>query len=176
MNNQKYFGQDFFVDDHWNKLPICWRESFLNTNPQELGQILSEKPTSQVYPLSFLALISSVKALSLPRDSNFHQEPETFNDATTDRCRSHPNLKNLFLKHVKMKKRHEISLMARVVNNVAKKSDCDAIVDFGSGLGHLVRMLAYKYELYTAGIECQSQLTQEARSVVLLCTHNIMCS
>lgn len=122
-----------------------------------------------MYPLSFLALISSVKALSIPRESNFHQAPETFNDITIDRCRNHPNLKNLFLKHVKLKKRHEISVMARFVEAVAKKSGCNAVIDFGSGLGHLVRMLSYKYELYTAGIECQSQLTEEARSVVLVC-------
>lgn len=129
---------------------------------------MSGKPTNKVYPLSFLALISSVKALSLPRTSSFYHKPEIIDDTAIDRCRSHPNLKNLFLKHVKLKKRHEISLMARVVNDVAKKSECDAVIDFGSGLGHLLRMLAYKYELYTAGIECQLQLIEEARSVVLV--------
>lgn len=169
MITQGSFSQDFFVDDHWNKLPLCWRESFQNTDPQQLGCVLSGKPTNQVYPLSLLALISSVKALSIPRESNVYQESETYDDNSIDTCRSHPKLKTLFLKHVKVKKRHEISLMARVVDNVAKKSGCEAVIDFGSGLGHLVRMLAYKYELYAAGIECQLQLTEEARFVVLVC-------
>ncbi|KOB72208.1 Protein RRNAD1 [Operophtera brumata] len=159
------FVLDFFVDDHWNKLPLCWRESFQNTDPQQLGRVLSGKPTNKVYPLSLLALISSVEALGIPRESNLHQKPESYDGGSIDRCRSHPKLKNLFLKHVKLKKRHEISLMARVVDGVAEKSGCGAVIDFGSGLGHLVRMLAYKYELYAAGIECQMQLTEEARKL-----------
>lgn len=61
--------------------------------------------------------------------------------------------------------------MARVVDGVAAQSGCEAVIDFGSGLGHLVRMLAYKYDLYTAGIECQVQLTEEARSVLLVCMY-----
>lgn len=80
-----------------------------------------------------------------------------------DSCGGHPKLKNLFLKHVKSKKRHEISLMANVVADTASRSGCRAVIDFGSGLGHLVRMLAYKNDLYSAGIECQDLLTVEAR-------------
>ncbi|XP_073957569.1 methyltransferase-like protein 25B isoform X3 [Choristoneura fumiferana] len=158
---------DFFVDNHWTKLPLSWQECFQNITPQDLGNILSEVPTKHVLPLSFISLIKAVKSLSLPRDkiSNKNKIGLLLSE---DICNGHPRLKNLFLKHVKLKKRHEICLMSKVVSGVAVESKCDAVVDFGSGLGHLVRVLAYNNNLYAAGIECQSQLTEEARSVQLV--------
>lgn len=119
-------------------------------------------------PLSFLALLKSVETLSLSRQSLPKCENGDIID-DLDTCKNHPRLKNLFLKHVKLKKRHEISLMADVVAKTAAQTGCNAVIDFGSGLGHLVRVLAYRHNLYAAGIECQTQLTQEARCVVLVC-------
>lgn len=156
---------DFFVDDHWNKLPASWKENFRNLDPQQLGNVLSQQPTMHVFPLSFLALVGVVNALSLPRKSQVKRKTE-FTD-TLNTIVSHQIVKSLFLKHVKLKKRHEINLMADIVDEVAKKTDCNAVIDFGSGLGHLVRMLAYKKGMFAAGIECQGQLTEDARSVLL---------
>lgn len=70
---------------------------------------------------------------------------------------------------MKLKKRHEINEMAEFVIVNAKNSHCRAVVDFGSGLGHLIRILSYKYNLEAVGIEMQGQLTEEARSVYLVC-------
>ncbi|CAH0727600.1 unnamed protein product, partial [Brenthis ino] len=64
---------DFFVDDHWMKLPKLWRDSFSEMDPQDLGNIL---------------------------------------------------------------------------------------------IGHLVRILTYKYNLSTMGIEMQTKLSEEARYVI----------
>lgn len=105
--------------------------------------------------------MKSIKTFSIHRRYS-NKNLDWAND-NTDSCGGHPKLKNLFLKHVKLKKRHEISLMANIVANTASRSSCPAVIDFGSGLGHLVRMLAYKNDLYAAGIECQNQLTVEAR-------------
>lgn len=71
---------------------------------------------------------------------------------------------------MKLKKRHEICEMAEFVRVNAERSHCRAVVDFGSGLGHLIRILSYKYNLEAVGIEMQGQLTEEARSVYLVCT------
>ncbi|XP_047025222.1 methyltransferase-like protein 25B [Helicoverpa zea] len=158
---------DFFVDDHWNKLPSTWRKTFEHMDPQELGHILSNRPTNQLLPLSFLALIKTIEALTILRgrqNQNINKKVTTTN---LDSCKNHPKLKNLFLKHVKLKKRHEISLMADVVVGTALQSNCNSVIDFGSGLGHLVRVLAYRDDLYAAGIECQGQLTEEARKLDL---------
>lgn len=143
-------------------------------DPQHLGYILSNRPTNfnMVLPLSFLALMKSIEALTLPREN--YSKIKVKNEANdVDTCKSNPKLKNLFLKHVKLKKRHEISLMADMVVDTALATDCKAVIDFGSGLGHLVRVLAYREDLYAAGIECQTQLTEEARSVLLVCIKDI---
>ena len=138
-------------------------------DPQHLGNILANRPSNQLLPLSFLALIKTVQALTLPRERACKQENNKKECTNLDTCNYHPKLKNLFLKHVKLKKRHEISLMADVVVNTASQSGCNSVIDFGSGLGHLVRVLAYRDDMYAAGIECQAQLTEEARSVPLVC-------
>ncbi|XP_049882839.1 methyltransferase-like protein 25B [Pectinophora gossypiella] len=156
---------DFFVDDHWSKLPASWRESLRNIDTEYLGMILSGEHPNHILPLSLLALVSAVKALSLPRDNLKKYKIESLSCMDKDSCAGHPRLKNLFLKHVKLKKRHEISLMAEVVNHTALASKCEAVIDFGSGVGHLVRVLAYKNGLYAAGIECQNQLTEDARKL-----------
>ncbi|XP_026738794.1 protein RRNAD1 isoform X1 [Trichoplusia ni] len=159
---------DFFVDKHWDKLPQCWRDTFEHMDPQHLGYILSNKPSNfnTVLPLSFLALIKSIDALTLPRENHSKNisKKEVYD---VDTCKSNSKLKNLFLKHVKLKKRHEISLMAEIVVDTALETGCKAVIDFGSGLGHLVRVLAYREDLYAAGIECQTQLTEEARKLDL---------
>ncbi|XP_013183905.1 methyltransferase-like protein 25B [Amyelois transitella] len=155
---------DFFVDDHWSKLPLSWQEVFQDMNPQSIGALISGKHINHMLPLSFLALIKSVAALSLPRKRQCELESKILNSNDASGL---PKLKNLFLKHVKLKKRHEISVMADIVKMTGSEVDCDAVVDFGSGLGHLVRMLAYKHEFHAAGIECQTQLTEEARKLDL---------
>lgn len=140
-------------------------------DPEELGAYLTGAPIKHMLPLSFLSLIKSVQALSISRESIFQNKCKSTNHFLKVNVSNHPKLKNLFLKHVKLKKRHEINLMADIVSDTATKSNCGAILDFGSGLGHLVRVLGYKYDLFAAGIECQSQLTKEARSVYMYNTH-----
>ncbi|XP_053611270.1 methyltransferase-like protein 25B isoform X2 [Plodia interpunctella] len=154
---------DFFVDDHWSKLPKSWQKVFENMDASSLGAIISGKHTNHMLPLSFLALVRAIEAYSLSRKRLFDPESKI----PISNYLGHPKLKNLFLKHVKLKKRHEISLMADIVKLTALDADCNAVVDFGSGLGHLVRMLAYKHEFHAAGIECQTQLTEEARKLDL---------
>ncbi|XP_041975584.1 protein RRNAD1 [Aricia agestis] len=148
---------DFFVDDHWGKLPLAWQFAFKNMDPQDLGDILTRKQTKHVLPLTFLSLLKSVESLSLPRKSE---------KLWTENLDS-SKFKHLFLKHVKLKKRHEIGLMSNVVSKVAYQYSCSTVVDFGSGLGHLVRILSYKHKIDAIGIEAQSQLSEEARKLDL---------
>ncbi|CAF4875279.1 unnamed protein product [Pieris macdunnoughi] len=152
---------DFFVENHWKMLPRSWQDSFYDIDLKTLGHILMGVPTNQMLPLSFLALLKTLNFLCLPRQGTYKSSNEVFFVSDNSKFR------NLFLKHVKLKKRHEISLMASVVHNVALNSSCDSVIDFGSGLGHLVRMLSYNYGLHTVGIECQYKLTDDARKLDL---------
>ncbi|XP_047526616.1 methyltransferase-like protein 25B isoform X2 [Vanessa atalanta] len=155
---------DFFVDNHWMKLPMSWQRCFGDMDPKDLGDIINGEKNKCILPLSFLALLKAITSLNIPRTGSYKY---TILNQELERNIGHPKLKNLYLKHVKLKKRHEISLMSDFVYSTAIKSKCNAVLDFGSGLGHLVRILNYKYNLSAVGIEMQTQLTEEARKLDL---------
>ncbi|XP_023944052.2 methyltransferase-like protein 25B isoform X2 [Bicyclus anynana] len=155
---------DFFVNNHWKKLPASWQQSLENLDPKDLGDILSGNPTIHLLPLSLLALFKTITSLSIPRGNI---DCTKTNVAEEKYGCGHPKLKNLFIKHVKLKKRHEMTKMAEFVSMTARESNCRAVLDFGSGLGHLIRILSYKYNLHSVGIEMQTQLTVEARKLDL---------
>lgn len=77
-------------------------------------------------------------------------------------CYFHPQLKNLIKKRVKPKKQHEIERMAALCNSTAAKSNIKYIIDFGSGIGHLSRILGYGYGLNICCLEQQKELTEQA--------------
>lgn len=72
---------------------------------------------------------------------------------------------NMFWKSVKIKKRHEIMEMAKLCYDTALKCGCFYIVDVGSGLGHLSRILAYGYKFNVLSIEANENLTQRAKKL-----------
>ncbi|XP_077293391.1 methyltransferase-like protein 25B [Arctopsyche grandis] len=164
---------DFFVDDHWNKLPNSWRETLKNVDLPEIGDFLLGGQPKRVFPLSILALLVNVKNLSLSRIPTDNERPD---NETTEKeyifdasenslhCKE-SSFNNLFLKRVKKKKRHEIALMSHLVNKTARDINCSGVVDIGSGMGHLVRTLAYRHKLTTIGIEYQHKLVDEARKL-----------
>lgn len=70
---------------------------------------------------------------------------------------------NLFLKHVKIKKRHEVQQIAQICADCAQETNTRCIVDIGAGMGHLARSLAFKYGLHVTCIEQNTELSQQAR-------------
>lgn len=137
--------------------------------PSDLGEILTGgKPKIKVVlPLSVLALLRSIKYLTIPREKSTNiMKLKNSKKATVEGEEiwdTHPSLVKLFSKHVKSKKRHEILLISKLVAMVAKEEECCSVVDIGSGLGHLVRALSYRYNLNAVGIEGQNKLTLGAR-------------
>lgn len=65
-------------------------------------------------------------------------------------------------KNIKQKKRHEIEEMSKVTASVARDLGIEYIIDFGSGLGHLSRTLAYGYGLNVCCLEQQTLLSEQA--------------
>ncbi|ESP00676.1 hypothetical protein LOTGIDRAFT_157966 [Lottia gigantea] len=63
------------------------------------------------------------------------------------------SLRNVFRKHVKPKKQHEIGRLAKGVSIVSEVSQCKNIVDVGAGLGHLSRILAFNQGLTVTTVE-----------------------
>lgn len=69
----------------------------------------------------------------------------------------------LMKKKIKAKKRHEIERMSQLTAKIANESRVKYIVDFGSGLGHLARLLAYGYGLNVCCLEKEHTLTDQAK-------------
>ncbi|XP_012059464.1 PREDICTED: protein RRNAD1-like [Atta cephalotes] len=169
---------DFFQEQLWKKLPNSWKTTLQTVSPDEFGKWLAgDISCSRVWPLSLLTLRQIAKNLQLNRDyqndenvwrCNGRKKSENNSENFVLECKNeglHDSRKkhNLFLKHVKIKKRHEIQQIARVCADCAQESNAECIVDVGAGVGHLARSLAFKYVLHVICIEQDALLSQQAR-------------
>lgn len=133
----------------------------------------SNRKSQRVWPLSLLSLRASVKALSLPRKQIELLKGGAVPDKGRNKiragletdCLTHDNLKQLFVRHVKPKKRHETIVMAQICANAAIESGVSCVVDVGGGKGHLSRLLSYGFRLHVSCVEAQSSLISSARWV-----------
>ncbi|RZC33283.1 RRNAD1, partial [Asbolus verrucosus] len=145
---------------HWDKLPLNWQISLEDLNPIQIAELLDyEAPMKgKMWPLSLLALKSILVTTSLPRRMvNLNIESPCF---TKDE-----KLLKLFWKNVKAKKRHEILIMSKICYQSANATNCFYIVDIGSGLGHLSRILNYGYGFKVCTIEAQELLSHQAKKL-----------
>lgn len=184
MVNCCYF-KDFFVDDHWKKLPASWSHVLERVSPEDLTLFISRQPIEStqlaanniVWPLSLLALKTVSQHITVDRrpisfvsDSIQNKNPTHQIDSNKNvfdkktNCLFHPKIKTILTqKNVKAKKRHEIERMSQYTAMIAKDAGVDYIVDFGAGLGHLARSLAFGYGLNVCCLEKQSDLTEQAK-------------
>lgn len=171
---------DFFLEDLWSKLPGKWQNILDSVTPRELGKWILGESSKRVWPLSLIALKQVIQMLEINRNHNEREvikcrgsENRGVNDLNClamkeiDAVNSSSNLNNskfnkLFIKHVKTKKRYEIEKIARILNDCTSKTNCNCVVDIGAGVGHLSRVLAFKYGLNVICIEQDSTLTEQA--------------
>lgn len=150
---------DYYVEDHWKKLPRSWQNCCSNISLEELSEILdfSNPIKSKMYSLSILSLrfIIANNVLSRKQVESCNSSQEFENE----------KFKHLFWKNVKLKKRHEISILAELCYKSALKTDCFCIVDIGSGVGHLSRLLAYKYGFKVCTFEANNLLSKSAKEL-----------
>lgn len=148
-----------------NKFPSSWKKCLNDIDIIELGQFLSGEKTNKIFALSTLALRACLNDINLSRlpqsISTQNTVMQTYDSEYS--YLTHPRLKNLFCKHVKQKKRHEIMKMAEECHKTCKELECEYIIDVGSGVGHLARVLAYGYNLNVLCLEAQSELIEQAQ-------------
>ncbi|KAF5304507.1 hypothetical protein FQR65_LT07934 [Abscondita terminalis] len=163
------YVSDFYVKEHWGRLPKSWRDSLENLSPDFLADIIDiNKPLRafQVLPLSLLSLRQTIKCLSLPRQQNINcLSTPLLESLIEENVLANKHFKNSFWKRIKLKKKHEIELLAKMCYKLASETDCYNIVDVGSGLGHLSRILSYKYGLHVCALEAQEYLCSEAQKL-----------
>ncbi|GJQ84632.1 hypothetical protein Trydic_g12661 [Trypoxylus dichotomus] len=163
---------DFFTCSHWNKLPPAWRLFFSNVTSKDLHMLLnfSAGSSHHVVPLEIICLRNLINYLSIPRDYVNNSKTNTYTLGKPDQSKK---IEKLFWKHIKRKKQHEIRSFAHVIFETASATKCPYIVDVGSGLGHLDRLLAFGYGFRVCGIECNEKLTTQARCLDGLFTKRV---
>lgn len=72
------FLQDFYTEDHWNRLPLMWKSTLDNIQPETLTDLFKlRSDTSQdqiIWPLALLCMRSMIQELSISRDSHDFNE------------------------------------------------------------------------------------------------------
>ena len=181
---------DFFVEDHWSKIPENWKQ-FLNTaTPEDLAFLIdlnnedSEPTFNKVWPLEILALKATIKRYALNRTPisrlqlmtdlkvpvlhqdantpNVYNWPENCTDELTVEAGQHKALQHVFRKHIKPKKQHEIVRMSQLAILLASKTRETNKLDIGAGLGHLSRLLAFGHNFKVTCLEAEDQFGSTA--------------
>lgn len=64
----------------------------------------------------------------------------------------------------KTKKKYELEILGKLINKISSDSNILNIIDFGSGVGNLIKYLKNKYQLNCIGIEANNDLVAKATS------------
>ncbi|XP_031634471.1 protein RRNAD1 [Contarinia nasturtii] len=169
---------DFYVDNHWDKMPKSWIQTLGHISPEHLTDLLIppvQNTECTVWPLSLLALRTLMQRLCIPRepisfsqriDAEENQSDSNNNPKKKFNCLTHPKIGTVLTKkNIKAKKRHEIERMSQLTVNIARELNVNYVVDFGSGLGHLARVLAYGHGLRVCCLEKEITLTDQANEL-----------
>ena len=96
-------------------------------------------------------------------DHNLHAEWKSYEEELSSKGKQHKNLQHIFRKHVKPKKQHEIARLGSLVKSISESTKISQIVDIGSGVGHLSRLLAYAHSLKTVSIDSKENYVESAQ-------------
>ena len=88
---------------------------------------------------------------------------KSYEEELSSKGKQHKNLQHVFRKHVKPKKQHEIARLGSLVKSISESTNITQIVDVGSGVGHLSRLLAYAHNLKTVSIDAKDNFVESAQ-------------
>ncbi|KAJ3598111.1 hypothetical protein NHX12_001625 [Muraenolepis orangiensis] len=172
LSTYKYISDsyiiEFFTEELWEKLPAKWREVLCGLSFPQIADLLLDRTCQDrrypsVWPLSLLAFRATAHALSFPRQAGrqsgrvVHPVEEFLENESQSSMLGH-----IFRKHVKPKKQHEIHKLGTLVKQLCDQTNCEAVVDVGSGQGHLTRFLSFGLGLAVTAIEADGKLVTMA--------------
>ncbi|KAG5856548.1 hypothetical protein ANANG_G00009100 [Anguilla anguilla] len=161
---------EFFSEGLWDTLPSAWTEALRDLSAPQIADLLLDSTCKNrrypsVWPLSLLAFRATAHALAFPRRTHGSavQEVGTRGLEEFQENQSQSSLLgHNFRKHVKPKKQHEINKLGKLVKQLCGLTECDNVVDVGSGQGHLTRFLSFGLGLSVTGIEADPALVAMA--------------
>lgn len=176
---------DFYIDDSFSKLPIQWQTYLKKLEPADLSKWLNNEKVTNVNQVSPLSLICFQKLGHLFRfkrtESNLNEFDEIINrinaikpikpiKSKQDHTLKYKiidlnqlNLKNIFLRHLKRKKIHEVGRFSSFISNILDPKDVE-LIDIGSGKGHLDRLLSIYNGFQITSLELESNNSAKADS------------
>ncbi|XP_029360454.1 methyltransferase-like protein 25B [Echeneis naucrates] len=161
---------EFFTEDLWDTLPSSWQPALKDLTYPQIADLLLDPANGDrrypaVWPLSLLAFRATAHALAFPRECRWELgrtvgsvKPEEFQENQSQSSL----LGHIFRKHVKPKKQHEIRKLGKLVKQLCDQTDCNRVVDVGSGQGHLTRFLSFGLGLSVTAIEADRTLVAMA--------------
>ncbi|XP_045900939.1 protein RRNAD1 isoform X1 [Micropterus dolomieu] len=161
---------EFFTEDLWHTLPNSWQPVLQGLSYPQIADLLldathGDRRYPSVWPLSLLAFRATAHALAFPRECRRERgraagsvKPEEFLENQSQSSL----LGHIFRKHVKPKKQHEIRKLGTLVKQICDQTDCNRVVDVGSGQGHLTRFLSFGLGLSVTAIEADRTLVAMA--------------
>ncbi|XP_039886489.1 protein RRNAD1 isoform X1 [Simochromis diagramma] len=161
---------EFFTEDLWHTLPSSWQPVLQDLSYPQIADLLldathEDRRYPSVWPLTLLAFRATAHALAFPRESRSEGcrvggsvKPKEFLENHSQSSL----LGHIFRKHVKPKKQHEIRKLGTLVKQLCEQTDCNRVVDVGSGQGHLTRFLSFGLGLSVTAIEADPTLVTMA--------------
>ncbi|KAG0468777.1 hypothetical protein HPP92_018105 [Vanilla planifolia] len=138
---------NFFKDRLWETMDKQWMECLRNEPVENLLGIPSGLVQDH-WPPSLQEFIFTLRSLVLCREQNLsHAILENFHAAS---------LGSVLSQGMNFKKKHEVEILAGVINTIACSVNAQKIVDVGSGQGYLSQVLSFKYQLSVVAIDASS--------------------
>nr|CDJ91768.1 protein RRNAD1-like [Haemonchus contortus] len=169
------FMTDYFISDHWNRLPSSWQSAFKDAEPEDLVCLVtvSHYPSKVVLPLSILCLksiISRLPSRSAVRSSSDIAKACGMRSkhalVPSDRASIGIAANNILRTKMKLKKQYEIDCVVRMAT-ILRENEAgpffNTLIDIGAGMGHLSRVLSIAFpDCPVVAVEQDKELVQRS--------------
>ncbi|KAG7221172.1 hypothetical protein INR49_017491 [Caranx melampygus] len=151
---------DFFTEDLWHTLPRSWQPVLQDLTYPQVADLLLDATHGDRSSRSGVSqrVHRGSWSGSGPGPAPGYVKPEEFQENQSQSSL----LGHIFRKHVKPKKQHEIRKLGLLVKQLCDQTDCNRVVDVGSGQGHLTRFLSFGLGLSVTAIEADQTLVTMA--------------
>ncbi|KAJ4975931.1 hypothetical protein NE237_001037 [Protea cynaroides] len=138
---------NFFKDRLWESVDEQWMEC-LRREPVENLLGIPSGIIQDYWPPSLKEFIIILRSLVLPQKQaalqmmfpNFHVA----------------SLSSVLTQGMNLKKKHEVEILAAIVNSTARNIGAQTVIDVGAGQGYLAQVLSFHYHLSVVAIDASS--------------------
>eukprot|EP00898_Chlorokybus_atmophyticus_P006738 jgi/Chlat1/7065/Chrsp56S06714 len=135
---------DFFRERQWEQLDPSWADAMRAMSMDEQLHMPSGF-TQPHWPESLNALLQEAQDLSIIK--------QPMQDGSEWWAAKPQSLSTVASRGMSPKKQHEVSMMAVLAANVARKAHTTTVVDIGAGQGYLSQVLAFEHNLRVTAID-----------------------